>query len=248
MKTFIYALVDPRDGRVRYVGKANDPARRMSLHVTELRRPYVATNKAKLDWLSEVISAGLRPEVLILEEVISEAWQESERRWIAKMREQYHDLTNVHAGGDGSLLRTEETRRKIGESRRGRTNSIECRARLSAALKGRHVRPEVLAARIGRKLSPEHVAKIAAANRGKKRNAEAIANLTAAQRRRDMSFLTPELRSRISASSKARKYSQETINKRRQSRSWYSHSPETRAKIGASNRLAAERRRQKAAL
>ena len=27
--TYIYALVDPRDGRVRYVGKSNDPERRL---------------------------------------------------------------------------------------------------------------------------------------------------------------------------------------------------------------------------
>lgn len=57
--------------------------------------------------------------------------------------------------------RSAEDRRKISAGQLGikkRPHTIETKARLSAALKGRPVAPAVLAARIGRKQSAEHIA------------------------------------------------------------------------------------------
>lgn len=94
MSTFIYALVDPRDGRIRYVGKANDPRLR-------LRRHVVGRNEGnrKAEWILELWSKGLRPKLRILEEVPHAEWQDAEKRWIAKLKPPLNSLDGGNGGG-----------------------------------------------------------------------------------------------------------------------------------------------------
>ena len=91
-KTFIYGLRDPRDGAMRYVGKADRPRRRLVRHVV---RRHEESAKAK--WVRELFEFGLRPVLEILEEVYIDAWQDAERRWIAS----FDGLLNAHDGGNG---------------------------------------------------------------------------------------------------------------------------------------------------
>lgn len=87
--TYIYALVDPRDSSVRYVGKSDHPPQRMAAHLKGEER-----GKGKKAWLLALKRRGLRPTMIILEQVLSRPaiWRKTERDWIAAFGTQ---LTNT---------------------------------------------------------------------------------------------------------------------------------------------------------
>jgi hypothetical protein len=91
----IYGLADPRDGRVRYVGKANDPARRLKAHLREMRR-----RTPLYDWIGSLRKVGITPSLRVLEIVHSGDWQEAEKRQIAAHRAAGARLLNIADGGD----------------------------------------------------------------------------------------------------------------------------------------------------
>ena len=162
---FIYALVDPRDQRIRYVGKAVDPYRRVNGH---RRGIWTEKHDHKTNWLREL---GNRPDVIILEAVSQATWEERERFWIAALKEAGHPLTNWTPGGEGF---TEETSRRV--------LTAEVRAEISRKSKERWQDPAwremILARRKGTlkgiPKSPEHRRKIAEMNkaRGKRQLGE----------------------------------------------------------------------------
>lgn len=96
--TFIYILIDPRTGAYRYVGKADNPKRRLQRHL----QPNQLRNRThKAAWLQGLLSAGYCPVMSILEEVPTSAWAEAEKRWIRYFLDCGDALTNGTAGGDG---------------------------------------------------------------------------------------------------------------------------------------------------
>lgn len=82
----------------------------------------------------------------------------------------------------------------------------------------------------GRKLTPEHVEKVASAHRGRKRSPEACARIGAAGRGR---IITEETREKMRVGQIGRKHSLETIEKIRSLATGREASPETRAKLAA---------------
>ncbi len=115
--TVIYSLVDPRDERVRYVGKTMVSLReRLIGHLYESKR---GRNK-RHNWIRKLTSLGLEPRIVPLETVPPGGdWAEAERRWISLLGAS-HDLLNGTTGGEGCPGRpvSEKTRRKIGEKNR----------------------------------------------------------------------------------------------------------------------------------
>jgi len=91
--TFIYGLVDPRDNQIRYVGKSDDPQRRLSLHMCSDSNPY------KREWLNELAAENLNTALSILAEVDQDGWGDHEQRWIQKMKDEGHRLLNIQPGG-----------------------------------------------------------------------------------------------------------------------------------------------------
>lgn len=172
--TAIYALKDPRDGAIRYVGKTKlKISKRLSGHRNEKRQ----TRKCR--WLAMLQREGLAPVVVILEEVPEAAWEESERFWIKWCRMAGFDLTNHTIGGDGVSGLDAAARRRLSEGMKARMalpgakdylSSPERAAKISAALRGTKHSPEHTAKlwqnRPGWKHSEETVARISAANRG----------------------------------------------------------------------------------
>ncbi len=68
--TWIYGLVDPRDGKTKYVGKSDRPKRRVVVHIS---RAKCKKRKSKKDvWLLDLVNEGLRPSLKLLEEVDDE--------------------------------------------------------------------------------------------------------------------------------------------------------------------------------
>lgn len=91
---YIYALRDPRTEEVRYIGKSNNPRKRLSQH---LRGDKI--NRHKDSWIRELRREHLSPELVILEETTPERWEQRERYWIKKGLEMGWPLTNISEGG-----------------------------------------------------------------------------------------------------------------------------------------------------
>jgi len=128
--TFIYALCEPKTRKIRYIGKADDPP-------TRLRKHWTRSSRAKThlgNWLRSL--DGVQPNQVILAEVLSSEWETEERRYIAAARAIGFPLVNGTDGGDGGRV-SEEARRKISASRRGKPMSEKCRRALIAANVGR---------------------------------------------------------------------------------------------------------------
>lgn len=77
-KTYIYGLQDPRDKKIYYIGKSNNPSARLKRHLDDM-----GVNGLKEDWLAGLRSCGLVPDIVILEETTMQDWQARERDWIA---------------------------------------------------------------------------------------------------------------------------------------------------------------------
>lgn len=125
----IYGLVDPHEpDRIRYVGKTNDPANRLAMHVYQAKKGQ--THKDR--WVRTLIRDGRKPAIVELEWVDDDQWQDEERRWIAKLS----GLCNTTAGGEGvDCERTEIWRARIGQAHKGKAVSPETRAKLSESVR-----------------------------------------------------------------------------------------------------------------
>jgi len=84
MTVYIYGLYDPRNGYLRYIGKAINLKVRLALHLSETK------NTHKNQWLAQLKSLRLVPEMRVLETIENSDdldWQERERWWIKCARE-----------------------------------------------------------------------------------------------------------------------------------------------------------------
>ncbi len=93
----IYALVDPRDGAIRYVGQTvNRPALRVRQHAETARRKGPTSRKNA--WLCDLQSHGFhKPDVLIIETWLGSDWAAAARLeefWIENLAVLGHDLLN----------------------------------------------------------------------------------------------------------------------------------------------------------
>lgn len=82
----IYALVDPRDGRPRYVGQSRNALRRL--------REHGKADGPVQRWIAELKVGRQSPRVMTLEEVRSEDANLRERFWIASFARDGHELLN----------------------------------------------------------------------------------------------------------------------------------------------------------
>lgn len=86
----IYGLFG-HDGRLRYIGKANDPAARLASHLRDSRRRQTPLYA----WIRKHGCPAMR-----LLEANCADWREAERRLIAEARARGDDLLNIADGGD----------------------------------------------------------------------------------------------------------------------------------------------------
>jgi hypothetical protein len=91
--TYIYALKDPRDHSVRYVGKSNHPHVRHYTHTHRLNTP--CSSHGKRQWVTELRDSGAEPDLVILEEVPVAKWREFEEKWIRFYLERGEPLLNI---------------------------------------------------------------------------------------------------------------------------------------------------------
>ena len=183
LTTFIYGLWDPRDGRLRYIGKSNKPKERLTNHLRAARKKGATTHLRC--WLIGLMDEGEKPLLEVLEEVSRDSWQEVERDWIRQCKEHGIDLVNLCSGGLGGAHKGHETSESTRQKMRDYWADPEWRAKTLQARKegvekakkkrdGRFRTPEGLAAfkekrktwspGKGKKHTTEHNAKIGAAN------------------------------------------------------------------------------------
>ncbi len=92
---WVYVLVDPRNKEIRYVGKTICPVTRLTAHI-QRSQTYAAN-----DWLRELASLNLIPEMHLVEEVIGteEDGLAAEDRWIARCLQRGARLENCKLAG-----------------------------------------------------------------------------------------------------------------------------------------------------
>jgi hypothetical protein len=131
MLTFIYTLTDTRTNEVRYIGKTTKPESRYRGHCTGRGETYCAR------WVRTLLVEGFLPIFRIVEAVPSDGAM-AEFEWIFLGRAEGWPLTNLTDGGEGvsGFKFSDESRKKLSESQRGRITSEETKQKLSEAFKG----------------------------------------------------------------------------------------------------------------
>lgn len=194
--TFIYALTDPRDGQIRYIGKADDPTRRYVAHTKAVRQ----RNPYKEAWIRKLAGLGLQPGLQILEQVLIAQWSDRERFWIAHYRTLGARLTNLCEGGQGGCplgrKMTEEHKARIAEAHRGRKRPADIVARIADKIRGQ-------------KRSPEQRTQMSEARKGKPRPPEVIAKIKATKKANPWSP-SPEHRQKVGDATRGQPRSEET--------------------------------------
>lgn len=129
---YIYALICPVSGGVRYIGKSIRPKERLSNHMNEV------SNCHRSHWIQGLKSSGLKPSMEILEEISdSRDWRDVERRWISLGLMLGWKLTNNTSGGDGVSGLPPETRERMRQTWIGRKHKPESIIKIGQASKGR---------------------------------------------------------------------------------------------------------------
>src|SRR6266581_5100170 len=85
----VYALIDPRDNTIRYVGITTDPVTRLAQHLDDAWK-----KSEKGMWLTELKQAGLSPVLIVLETINATG----DARAIARDRERYWIQTLLQSG------------------------------------------------------------------------------------------------------------------------------------------------------
>lgn len=99
--TTIYGLVDPQTKELRYVGKTiQSPSARYSSHISPKRNKKTHCEA----WIKGLITTGLKPELLVIDQIQSDNWQPWEQFYIEYFKSIGCRLTNHTKGGDSSNL------------------------------------------------------------------------------------------------------------------------------------------------
>ncbi len=202
MESFVYIVTHLPTGR-KYVGKANDVAKRWKQHVRRAKKPS--------GYFHAALKKHGAEQFKITSVFVYESEEDSlfaERLTIGLLHTDQKGVGfNLDAGGVGGK-KSAETRAKIGAANRGRKASPETCAKISAVQRGRKQSIESVAKRVasntGKKRSPEARAKMSAGKRGVEFSAAHRANLAAAWEKRRLTPVTDESRAKMSASAKER--------------------------------------------
>lgn len=248
--THIYALVDPRDNQIRYIGKT---VRKLQIR---LRNHMTAADEGFETWVARWCHSlkrqGLTPEMPVIETVPpGDDWAESEKFWIAYFRFLGANLVNHAEGGQGTdgYKFTEEQRERLRQAHVGQERTPETVEKFRKAMDDRKASgvkrkapaPESFAraeaTRAARRArgeykkhtpSEEQVQRLIDARRAKAQDPEYRAKMSAACKGR---VISGETRAKISAAHRGRQKSAEERAKLSAAKMGKSPSAETRKKI-----------------
>lgn len=135
MKSYIYIIENKVNGKA-YIGKANNVKKRWDKH-----------RAAAFDESDGLLYRAMRKhgienfQIRVIDEADDETYALNvlEPMWIRRFRDQGVELYNLTEGGDGipGFVHSEETKRKMSKSQRGRKHSEESRQKLREANLGK---------------------------------------------------------------------------------------------------------------
>lgn len=125
----IYGLIDPRDNKLRYIGKTIQGMKRLKNHLKP--SSLKEGNTRKNNWLKKLLEQGLMPNFAIFisynnylpKSVNNKILYNLEQYFITYFKKHLpYELTNDCDGGEGSIGRviSKETRKKMSESAKRR--------------------------------------------------------------------------------------------------------------------------------
>jgi len=208
---YIYALRDPRDEQVLYIGQTANLSQRFRRHLTEK-----GISNRKRAWLDELRLLGLAPVMEVVEECHKGDVDEREIHWIAHHRNLHRNLLNVSAGGawQGAWTHTDETKKNISDAKKGCTFTDEHKKKLSDAHKGHchtdESKKKMSDAQKGRTHTDETKKKMSDSAKGRPLTDEHKKKLSDSRKGR---IITDETKKKISDSGKGRTVTEETRKK-----------------------------------
>lgn len=116
----IYALLDPRDNKIRYIGlTGRTPNARLGYHIRESRVP--SNEEYKNRWIRKLTRLGMKPSIKVLLRAKYDELSKLEIDYISHYRT-FCKLTNISDGGDGATGNTwsMEARRRFSEKMTGK--------------------------------------------------------------------------------------------------------------------------------
>lgn len=106
--TYIYILFCPLDGQPKYIGKANNPQRRVKDHMFDIR----GMTPQKIEWVGQMRKHKKKPILEILDEVSIEQWEFWEGFYIDYFRSLGVKLINTNRHGNGLTYANHQTFKK----------------------------------------------------------------------------------------------------------------------------------------
>lgn len=93
---FVYALIDPRDQSIRYIGMSHQPEKRLIDHTRDDKQSK--QNRQKHAWCQELKQAGLEPTLKIIEKIKNTRTFAFTREtyWIRFYQKKGAPLLNIH--------------------------------------------------------------------------------------------------------------------------------------------------------
>lgn len=211
----IYALVDPRDGMQRYIGKTTNPYARYRTHLQD------RSDRRNARWIRSLLDLGLEPEFVVIEIAGDENWADRERYWIKELRLNNPDGVNNHCdGGLGLHNPSTETRETIGRNMRKRW--LDNPSQMLQMVRDRDRCKHISDALKGRPKSPEHVSKLPQNQIGYKHSDEFREKISASMignKNASGAVRSDETKASISRSLKGHVVTEETKEKMRKPRS-----------------------------
>lgn len=97
----IYELVDPISLMPKYIGKTNNPSRRISCHISDWG---LKSCTHKNNWIKSLKTKGLKPMLKVIDEVPEGEWQFWEMHYISLYKSWGFNLTNSTDGGESGMI------------------------------------------------------------------------------------------------------------------------------------------------
>jgi hypothetical protein len=189
----VYALLDPIDSEIRYIGVAKNANNRFRSH---LRETINGGQSHKCNWIRSLLIIGFEPKLVILQ--TASTWEEGcemERTAIKVARELECQLTNLTDGGEGMPNPSPETRIKLSVAHKKIWENPKRRIKHYEQV----TNPEFLANLRALNSSPERRAKMSVAGKKRFENKEQREKVRRSQKRL---WANPEHRAKLIAARK----------------------------------------------
>ncbi len=106
---YIYALKDPENNEIKYIGKTNNIKRRYNNHLQEVNK---GINTKKVNWIRKLKENNTKPILEVLEICCDINWQDREMYWIDII----NPKCNQTKGGGGQITTNSDYIKKISTS------------------------------------------------------------------------------------------------------------------------------------